>query len=363
MPHTFVLNRTTRPPRPAWLLLLAAWLLQFLMLAPAAAQRADEGQYQILQARYGTSEQNVDVTSRLKELASRDRSFRASNETLGGDPHPFHVKVLRIYAKARDGSTRTFEYPEDATLDGAMFIGWSSGNWGQGGWNGGWGEGPRPVPSSGNTQPSQRDEGQYQILQARYGTEQHNVDVTPRLKKLASRDLRFRASNDQFGVDPHPNHVKVLRIYARGRDGNVRTFEYGEDATVDGALFTGWSSGNWGGGRGDGKSDGKGGWNGGWGTDGRPPRPLPPQPDNSPKASGKLVIVSASYGVGSRQRDVTSQLRGRISRDRLDVQVDNDMAGTDPAPGTPKQLTVTYTLGGGREQRVRVDENSRLAIP
>ena len=65
----------------------AALLLFFGLLAPAAAQRGgDEGAYQILSARYGTSERYVDVTERVRELASGDQPFLVHNDTFGTDP-------------------------------------------------------------------------------------------------------------------------------------------------------------------------------------------------------------------------------------------------------------------------------------
>lgn len=52
---------------------------------------------------------------------------------------------------------------------------------------------------------AQRDDGQYQILQAVYGTDQRSIDVTDRLKQLAARDQRFKLTNDLFNnVDPAP---------------------------------------------------------------------------------------------------------------------------------------------------------------
>jgi hypothetical protein len=206
----------------------------------------DSGQYQILQARYGTEQRNIDVTARLKELASQDRTFRMGNSTFGTDPDPGRVKTLRIYTRGSNGQNRTFEYREGSVVDGSMFTGWGSGNWGHGGWNGGWGGG-----NSGNN----GDSGQYQILQARYGTEQRNIDVTARLKELAGQDRTFRMGNSTFGTDPDPGRVKTLRIYTRGPNGQERMFEYREGSVVDGSMFTGWGSGNW----------GHGGWNGGWG--------------------------------------------------------------------------------------------------
>src|SRR5258708_26958146 len=83
------------------------------------------------------------------------------------------------------------------------------------------------------------DEGQFQILRARYGTANHFVDVTARLKELARQDVTFRMGNSTFGVDPDHGVVKTLRIYARGPRGEIRMFEYVEGSAVDGAQFTG----------------------------------------------------------------------------------------------------------------------------
>ncbi|HYR43108.1 MAG TPA: hypothetical protein VER98_08800, partial [Terriglobia bacterium] len=46
-----------------------------------------------------------------------------------------------------------------------------------------------------------RDDGQFQILEARYGTANRNVDVTQRLKELAREDVTFRMGNSTFGED------------------------------------------------------------------------------------------------------------------------------------------------------------------
>jgi len=322
-----------------------ALLLTFFfagLLTPALAQgrHGDDGEYQILQARYGTASQNVDVTQRLRELARSDREFRVSNDTLGVDPHPYQKKTLRIYARGRDGQTRTFEYQENQRVDGAMFTGWGGGQWGQGRWNGGWeGEhGNRPGrPSASN------DEGEYLILEARYGTAQRNVDVTQRLKQLASEDRPFAVSNNTLGVDPHPYQKKTLRIYARGRDGQTRTFEYQEEQRVDGAQFIGWGGGQW----------GQGGWGRGWGDD---------QPGYA-NEGGALTILSARYGADGRTRDITQRLRAMVRNGRLDVTADNNLAGGDPAPYVGKTLWVTYRVGRGPELEVAVEERGRLSIP
>src|SRR5687767_11615920 len=118
---------------------LPAFLLMLLSSALSIAQvTGDSGQYQILQARYGTERRNVDVTPRLKELARQGRSFRMDNATFGIDPDYGVQKVLRIYAQDQRGRDRMFEYIEGSTVDGSVFSGWSRGNWGQARWDGGW---------------------------------------------------------------------------------------------------------------------------------------------------------------------------------------------------------------------------------
>jgi hypothetical protein len=218
---------------------LAASLLAGLA-TPALAQRGggdDDGEFVILQARYGTDRNHVDVTERLRDMARRDRRVRLTNDLFGVDPDPGRDKVLRIYARDRQGRERRFDYPERAWIDGMQFVAWSGGRWGDSGYNGGW---------NGNPYRDRNDEGQYSILYATYGTPGRDVDVTPRLRELARRDQRFRMGNDTFGVDPDPGRGKRLLIVARDPRGQERSFEYPENSWVDGAQFIGWGRGDWG---------------------------------------------------------------------------------------------------------------------
>ncbi len=178
-------------------------------------------QFQILRADYGAGNRRVDVTQRLQQLASTNQTVRMGNDTFGVDPAPGTVKTLRIYARSTRGQNRSFEYPENSLVDGALFTGWNGGDWG-------------PGPS-----------GQYQITRADYGVGNQRVDVTQRLQQLAASNRTFRMGNSTFGVDPAPGQVKTLRIFARDSRGRSRTFEYREGSTVDGSQFTGWSSGSW----------------------------------------------------------------------------------------------------------------------
>jgi len=245
------------------LVIVLAIAATFLPAATMAQYRGrDSGQYVILHAEYGTARNHVDVTSRLRDLARHDRVFRMGNSTFGVDPDHGRVKTLRIYARGSDGQTRMFEYREGSTVDGSQFQGWGRGDWGNGAWNGGWeGNNNQPAFGGGPMPGHERrgfdrggDDGAYVILGAQYGTERNHVDVTARLKELARHDRVFRMGNSTFGVDPDHGHVKTLRIYAQGPDGQTRMFEYREGSTVDGSQFRGWGNGNWGNGR----------WNGGW---------------------------------------------------------------------------------------------------
>jgi len=151
------------------------------------------------------------------------------NGTFGIDPDPGRVKALRIYARGPDGRERMFEYREGSVVDGTMFRGWGRGDWGQG-WSGRWEGGGGGWRGYGN-----RDEGQYVIVGAQYGTGRRHVDVADRLKELARRDRTFVMGNGTFGVDPAPGRVKTLRIYTRGPDGRDRMFEYREGSVIDGS--------------------------------------------------------------------------------------------------------------------------------
>jgi hypothetical protein len=110
------------------------------------------------------------------------------------------------------------------------------------------------LPGLAVAQNGYGDSGQYTILSAQYGTGARHVDVTNRLRQLAQSDRTFRMGNSTFGVDPAPGQVKVLRIYARGPNGQERMFEYREGSTIDGSQFRGWGRGDW----------GQGGWSGRW---------------------------------------------------------------------------------------------------
>jgi hypothetical protein len=311
------------------------WLcFTLLSVLGASAQ-----QYVILQADYGYGNQRVDVTQRLKEIASRDTRFRMGNSTFGVDPAPGKVKTLRITARGAYGKTRVFEYREGSTVDGAQFEGWSGGNWGGGGGGGNWGGGggyPGGGYPGGGYQGG--DSGQFVIIHAEYGTERNHVDVTRRLRELARADRSFRMGNSTFDVDPDPGRVKTLRIYARGPNGGNRMFEFREGSTVDGSQFRGWGRGDW----------GNEGWNGGW-NDG----------NNNYGDSGQFTIMRAFYGTSRNNVDVTNRLRQLASADTR-FRMGNSTFGVDPDPGQVKVLRIFARGPNGGQRTFEYREGSTI---
>lgn len=314
--------------RRQWTLGLGAALAGLTAL-PAWARDDDDGEFVIQHARYGSDQHHVDVTGRLRELARQDRRFRLTNDLFGVDPEPGRQKTLRIFTRDRQGGERIFDFRERDWVDGAQFVGWGRGNWGESDWQGGW---------QGRGGGNRRDDGELTILYATYGASGRDVDVTDRLRELARRDQQFRLTNDLFGVDPLPGQTKILRIFTRDRAGQERVVEYREYQTVDGNQFVGWGRGDWGRGRGGDKGPGRPG-------------------------TGRLVIESASYGAEGRWKDVTQALRAQVRGDRFETQVRNELFGFDPAPGRRKLLSVTYRIGNEPPNTVRVNERDTIRLP
>lgn len=318
-----------------WLLLAAA----FLPGIPAQAQYArDSGEYVILSAQYGTGEHHVDVTDRLRELARQDRTFVMDNYTFGVDPDYGRVKVLRIYARGSEGRERMFEFREGSLVDGSQFRGWGEGDFGRGGWSGRW-----ELVGDDDDRDRNRDEGQFVILSAQYGTAERHVDVTNRLKELARSDRTFVMGNDTFGVDPDYGRVKVLRIYARGPEGDERMFEFREGSLVDGSQFRGWGRGDWGG----------RGWSGRWEGGGRDRD----RRDYDDRDQGQYLILSAQYGTRRHHIDVTDRLKDLARTDRTFV-MNNDTFGADPDYGRVKVLRIYARGPDGGERMFEFRENS-----
>ena len=76
-----------------------------------------------------------------------------------------------------------------------------------------------------------------------------------------------------------------------------------------------------------------------------------------------IKILSAVYGSGSKTTDVTGAVASHISEGQLNLTVTPDSLGVaDPAPGTFKQLTVTYTINNGDKNTSTTSDDGVLMI-
>ncbi|MGO8927676.1 MAG: glycosyl hydrolase [Limisphaerales bacterium] len=162
------------------------------------------------------------------------------------------------------------------------------------------------------------------ILKAVYGAfssgGQGWLDVTATAKSLVAGGTRqIPASNDMAGDDPAPNIVKRLRVEYRlsgqPRKAEVQegeTLELPAGAMVEKALYGA----------------------------------LPTQ-----TARGSATTV-----------DITGKLAALVKAGELNVRIDNDLAGGDPAWLVPKELHVDYCLNGAVKHAI-VQENETLTLP
>lgn len=310
---------------------LGSWLLLAfaLLLSSTAWAQRDEGPYQILQAVYGTDQYSIDVTDRLRQLARRDQRFQLTNDLFGADPAPGRRKTLRIHARGPDGRPQTFDFGEYSWVDGAQFAGWRSGRWGRG-----YDNDDRQGRNDDQGRYGYADRGDVSILQATYGTPQSRFDVTPQIRQLLRGDQRFQLTNQLFNGDPAPGQRKTLQIVLGGLGNQPETLEYGEGSWIDAARIAQARTHLW---------EQRGGRN--------------------DANQGYVNIQRALYGNGYRQVDITARLRSMVQGGRLEVAVDNDLAGADPAPGERKSLTVEFSLGRGPVQQTTAREGQWLQLP
>lgn len=74
------------------------------------------------------------------------------------------------------------------------------------------------------------------------------------------------------------------------------------------------------------------------------------------------TIVSANWGAGSRQADVTNKVRELLNAGQTQFAVTNQTLGVDPAPQTAKTLKVTYN-DFGKVENLSVNERETFTFP
>jgi hypothetical protein len=92
-------------------------LLVIAAAVPAAAQR-----WEIDRAEYGARGRVADVTNIVRDLVnSRETRVQVGNYSMRGDPAYGEQKVLRIFARRRNGEQREFSFREDDFIDLNLF--------------------------------------------------------------------------------------------------------------------------------------------------------------------------------------------------------------------------------------------------
>lgn len=79
-------------------------------------------------------------------------------------------------------------------------------------------------------------------------------------------------------------------------------------------------------------------------------------------AQKDIVIISATYGYGTKQMDVTKWLQGKVAKLPVNISVTNTNIGSDPAYGSLKYLVIKYRING-EEKTANVTENQYLTLP
>ncbi len=291
-----------------------------ILLTVAFSSFAQSRRWELLRAEYGSGGTWVDVTERVRALVNGDTlNMRVDNFTLGGDPAPGARKTLRLRVRDDYGREQLLTYPEKESFS----LNIRSSNTGYPGSAGNYGGPPQPgyssAPGNYGGPPQSGYGGGLQILRADYGTDNRIANVTSRLASLIQgNSLSLRVTNETMGGDPAEDHPKVLNVWY-SFNGRVANVAVNEKDTLN-------------------------------------------LPADSDFFSGRLRVMRAQYGIGSRYVDVTELLNSQIQGDSLSLRVTNDVMGGDPDPEQRKQLIVFYIFNG-RQSRVVVNEKGNLNLP
>jgi hypothetical protein len=253
--------------------------------------------FRVLKAEYGADNTWLDVTQKLTEMVRGNGLEFRVDGDTLTDPLPGVEKTLRIRYIYRN-RTQTENFKDLDTVR----LGNPSGVGGGG-------------VVTGN--------GVLRVLQAQYGFDRRFNDVTERLNNLIQGNtLRVQVTNANLGGDPAPANKKALRVDYEYQ-GVRNTVTVAEEAFLE--LPTPGTSGV-----------------------------VPPQ-------SGALRILSATFGNGNNNQDVTAAVAAKVTGETLDMVASTRELGLSNMFGM-NTLTVVYQVGARRyESRVR--QNGRVQLP
>jgi hypothetical protein len=153
--------------------------------------------WQVMQAQWGSGNQQMDVTNRVRLLLSGNGMVKVNNANMGGDPAIGADKVLRISARDMRGQVQQLSYKEGSSIDASQFYNYGGGYPGNPG-----------NPGGGY--------GELQIVRAFYGLNNQNNDVTQLLRGMVRNgSLIVQVNNNNMGDDPAQGADKVLTVIYR----------------------------------------------------------------------------------------------------------------------------------------------------
>jgi hypothetical protein len=160
----------------------------------------------------------------------------------------------------------------------------------------------------------------WEIVRADYGSGNNRADVTDRVLSLVRGDtLDFQVNGDSLGNSNQRGRNRVLRLDVKDRNGNSRQLTYRDRQQVNFRVIR-----------------------------------------SSPSGAS---INHAWYGNARHTRDVTALLISRIRNGQLNLQINNQTMGGDPAPGQAKSLNLEYLQNGRIAQRsVREGDTLQLLL-
>jgi hypothetical protein len=214
---------------------LSAFLIALALVALSttvfsARVLAQNGDWRIEHADYGTRYRSNDVSDILRDLISRggvNGRVAVNNQTMGGDPAVGQDKRLRIFARNQLGEEREFDYREGGAIDVTIFA----------------------VPREDRDDRGDRDQDHhdhdegddrgrgdrddFSILFGFYGVQRQMANVTDLLRSMARhRGLTLDVNNRTLGGDPAPGADKVLIVVYRFR-GQEQATAVGEGHRLD----------------------------------------------------------------------------------------------------------------------------------
>jgi len=265
--------------------LCVALVLVCLAALPLVAQT--NAAWEIIRADYGWGNNWVDVTDRVRSLVQGDSlNFTVDGNTLGAAQRQGRNRALRLQLRDSEGTSRQVTYRDGQPVNLQVY---------------------NPYQSSS-----------LRINRAIYGNGSRSSDVTSHLNsQIQDGQLNLEVNNLTMGGDPAPGQAKALTVqYTLNGRSNRVVINEGDTLGLP------------------------------YGT----------------TSQNNLHINRATYGSGYRTVEVTSRLNSQIQNGQLNLQVNTNSMGGDPAPGETKTLTVQYALNG-RPSQVIVNDFETLRLP